>query len=362
MLARVSDGRAKTDSISCSGGFTQPYVGTRQPTLGNFDNNFWGTGVDPSPSAVGYFSSGFYPLTTPVFRTAETAWSGSLSCTGGYTFIRTDQDHPTSTSVVTSSTCAELKSWTAIDPGSAEEAEIQYDTVRLYIEQCAASDDQSYRAFRSLSLAVGLMTPADTNRYNKFREWLISVIFLNRSSDYFCACIGAISGTYLHYAGYPSEICYLSVLNYIRHNSACAGAANDKEFTRDSIYAWQHGMDPAHLPSLDSLGLGFLNDPNLSASPSTATIGTDVIASIQSSPNPFVGETSLRYELNRRTYVTASVYDALGRMVWGDGKGRSLDAGSHTIRIDGSTLPSGTLYARISTGFGEVKTVKLVHE
>ena len=32
------------------------------------------------------------------------------------------------------------------------------------------------------------------------------------------------------------------------------------------------------------------------------------------------------------------------------------------MHIDGKNLPSGTLYARISTGFGEVKTVKLVHD
>ena len=34
----------------------------------------------------------------------------------------------------------------------------------------------------------------------------------------------------------------------------------------------------------------------------------------------------------------------------------------HRVYLDGNSLPSGTLYGRISTGFGEVKTVKLVHE
>ena len=86
------------------------------------------------------------------------------------------------------------------------------------------------------------------------------------------------------------------------------------------------------------------------------------LASFTSSPNPFVKATTLEFTLNRMTYITVSVYDELGRLVWGDGRGSSLEAGTHDIQIDGSKLPSGTLYARIATGFGEVKTVKLVHE
>jgi hypothetical protein len=79
-------------------------------------------------------------------------------------------------------------------------------------------------------------------------------------------------------------------------------------------------------------------------------------------PNPSFSETTLMFTLNHTSYVTIVVYDELGRLVWGDGKGSSLEAGTHVIHLDGSALPSGTLYARIATGFGEVKTVKLVHE
>jgi hypothetical protein len=61
-------------------------------------------------------------------------------------------------------------------------------------------------------------------------------------------------------------------------------------------------------------------------------------------------------------YIQLAIYDVIGRLVWGDGRGSSLEAGEHTVHIDGTKLLSGTLYARISTGFGEVRTVKLVHE
>ena len=91
-------------------------------------------------------------------------------------------------------------------------------------------------------------------------------------------------------------------------------------------------------------------------------LSTQYLASFTSSPNPFIKSTTLEFTLNRMAYITLAIYDELGRLVWGDGRGSSLEAGTHDIQIDGSSLPGGTLYARITTGFGEVKTVKLVHE
>jgi hypothetical protein len=114
------------------------------------------------------------------------------------------------------------------------------------------------------------------------------------------------------------------------------------------------------LPSLDSLGLGFLLKG--SVTPSTGTLPSQYLASFTASENPFITETKLRFVLNRMAYITIDIFDELGRPIYGEGSGRTYDVGSHEIIIDGNTIPSGTLYARISTGFGEVKTVKLVHE
>jgi hypothetical protein len=83
--------------------------------------------------------------------------------------------------------------------------------------------------------------------------------------------------------------------------------------------------------------------------------------SAQIFPNPFIKETTLEFTLNRMSYVSLAVYDELGRLVWAY-PGSSLEAGMHQVHLDGSILPGGTLYARIATGFGEVKTVKLVHD
>ncbi|MBS1903774.1 MAG: T9SS type A sorting domain-containing protein [Bacteroidetes bacterium] len=260
-----------------------------------------------------------------------------------------------------SSLCERLANWKGYAPSNWQEARMQYDTLRMYVENCAATDPLAYLAFPDLDGDMRVLA-VDTTIYNQYRDWLVSVLNLGaQGSAYYCRCLGSIAGTYQHYKGYDPTICNLAVLEYIRDHSPCTGGSGlDSQISKDSIYAWQHGQDPSHSIPLDSLGLGFLLTNGVKTPSVTPT--STFLSSFASSPNPFVNETELSFTLNRMTYVTISIYDELGRMVWGDGKGRSLDAGSHTIRIDGTSLPSGTLYARISTGFGEVKTVKLVHQ
>src|SRR5262249_10511635 len=159
---------------------------------------------------------------------------------------------------------------------------------------------------------------------------------------------------------YVRTIDYLAVLNFIRKNHPVCwgGAPMDKQYSQDSVTAVRSGYDPNHLPSLDSLGLGFLLHQN--GAPTKTNLSSIYVASFASSPNPFTKETTLDFTLNRMSYTQLSIYDELGRLVWGDGRGSSLEAGKHTVQIDASKWPTGTYYARISTGFGEVKTVKLV--
>ena len=128
------------------------------------------------------------------------------------------------------------------------------------------------------------------------------------------------------------------------------GIAEFKQFNKDTT-----------VPSLDSIGLGFLLGHSAVAPTPTVPAGM-FVTSLTSTPNPFTAETTLDFTLNGMTYVTVGVYDELGRWVWGDSHGYSLEAGKHTVHIDGKDLPHGALYARISTGFGEVKTVKVIHE
>ncbi|MDP4218974.1 MAG: hypothetical protein Q8916_01785 [Bacteroidota bacterium] len=259
-------------------------------------------------------------------------------------------------------TCAYLAAWEDVKPQNAMQAQQQYDSLKFYIKLCASRDNDSWLAFTPLAGAVKLLSN-DTNRYDQYRSWLISVIYFNATNPaYFCACLGAIAGTYQY--GKYSPLGHLAVLNYVRRqHRECWGASGDEEYAQDSAYDADMGYldDVDHLPSLDSLGLGFLlarsSVPNPEIGPSD-----QYFSSFTSSPNPFVKETTLEFNLKRMMYTSVKVYDELGRLVWGNGKGSSLEAGMHTITLDGKSLPQGTLYARISTGFGEVKTVKLIHD
>ncbi len=258
-------------------------------------------------------------------------------------------------------TCARLKKWNSFSPSNTFEAQQQYDSLRYYVERCSASDTTNFLVFNSLNGAVVVLDSKDTLRYMRYREWLISVLYLNNTNFfYFCSCIYSIAGTY-QYGKIDPTLATLGILDYMRKNhKECYGSAQERAFTQDSIEAHKEGNDPTHLPSLEDLGLGFLLTHN-SVSPSTV-LPTIYLVSFTSSPNPFKTETTLTFELNRMAYVTVEVFDPLGRKVWGDDHGYSLDKGIHTVHLDGSKFSSGAYYARISTGFGEVKTLKLVKQ
>jgi hypothetical protein len=257
-------------------------------------------------------------------------------------------------------TCAHLKIWESIKPSDAATAKLIYDSLRIYIKKCAASDDQSYAAFTPLDGAVPLYAPKDTSRYAGYREWLISVLYLNTSTPiYFCRCLRSIAGTY-QYGKYYSTNAGIAIFRYLRNNPQCNGQAINDIIKQDSLYLLQNGLDTT-IPSLDSLGLGFLLTHE-SAAPSNSWLSDQYIASLTSSPNPFQSATNLRFELSRMSYVMIEVYDLLGNKVYGNGARKTYEAGSYEVALDGKSLPHGTLYARIATGFGEVKTVKLVHE
>jgi hypothetical protein len=204
-------------------------------------------------------------------------------------------------------TCQRWHGWLSIRPSNQIEAKMQYDTLRRYIESCGKNDD-SYDAFNGLAGAVPLMSN-DTTRFDQFRSWLISVLYLNTTQPYyFCACMLDIAGTY-HYGKYH-PLGYLAVLNYLRHNNAsCWSPGDSAEYAKDSAYDAQQGYvdDVNHLPPLDSLGLGFLLKGGVKSSPSSP-LPSQYLASFSSNPNPFGKETTLEFTLNRMTYATIAVY------------------------------------------------------
>ena len=263
--------------------------------------------------------------------------------------------------------CTRLGMWLGANPSTQEYFQIQYDSLRAYIEHCAMVDG-AYEAFNVMTGDVANIDLQDTTRYDVFRSWLLSVLYLNPNPIYFCSCVEAISHTYDagEYHHVPNAA--LAVLKFLIDDSNCVSpgliAVYDNSLV--SIHdSWLEGdtskPQDTTLPPLDSIGLGILLQHPAGVLPATELPQT-YLTSVTTSPNPFKQETELQFTLSRMAYITVEVYDLLGRKVWGDDHGYSLDAGLHTVQIDGTYFPSGTLYARISTGFGEVQTVKLVHE
>jgi hypothetical protein len=329
-------------------------------TIPKIDNNYWG-GVNPNSPPSGVFEVS-YP--TPVAISSSSSLPEPLICQRISAGCEENPDttqknhNENNTFSVEHSTaydtCSQLAAWKSVSPqpGDSAIARQVYDSLKVYVEHCANNDPQICFVFNHINGAVALMAPHDSNRYSIYRDWLISVLDLNKNDPcYYCITMGSIARTF----GGRS---YFAVENYLRQNhSECWSTQADSVYNAQLLSFYNHGGDST-LPPLDSIGLGFL----LKSSVSLPTTAHEFLGLAIGSPNPFNKEITLNFTLNRMAYTTIAIYDELGHLVWGDGRGSSLEAGLHTVHIDGKDLPHGTLYARISTGFGEVKTVKLVHE
>jgi len=69
----------------------------------------------------------------------------------------------------------------------------------------------------------------------------------------------------------------------------------------------------------------------------------------QNYPNPFNPNTTIRYEIPERSFVTIKVYDVLGNEIE-TLTNEEMYAGSYEIEFDGSGLTSGIYYYRITAG------------
>ena len=77
--------------------------------------------------------------------------------------------------------------------------------------------------------------------------------------------------------------------------------------------------------------------------------------SLRAYPNPSDGSFTIT---STSGIMSITITDELGKELW---KNERV-SGMHTIHIDGKNLPHGTLYARITTNLGEIKSIKLIHQ
>ncbi len=249
-----------------------------------------------------------------------------------------------------------------------------YDTLRLYIENCAMQYG-SWGVFSDISGDLGGM---DTlrQRFVDGREWFKKVLYYNPDSNYYCSDVLSIIETFTYFEGRGTDyLGYLSVIKFLKDNHKCP---SHWQFVRDYDKTYRAYVDSVisiwrdtvknsiktpldtTLPSIDDLGLGILRGQNgvVNLTPISVSTTLGEASLIQ---NPFHDEDILRYRLNRNAMVRIDVYDALGRKMAGDGEGYKHE-GEYRINFNTHSWASGAYYIRLSTMSGEVKTIKLIHE
>jgi flagellar hook assembly protein FlgD len=77
-------------------------------------------------------------------------------------------------------------------------------------------------------------------------------------------------------------------------------------------------------------------------------------------PNPFNPVSTIKYELPKDVHVKLSVYNINGQKIR-DLINNYQEAGIHEVKFDGSKLPSGMYFYRITAGnFSDVKHILLI--
>ena len=80
----------------------------------------------------------------------------------------------------------------------------------------------------------------------------------------------------------------------------------------------------------------------------------------QNYPNPFNPTTKIRFSIPKESSVKLVVYNMLGQVVSNIFNGR-LEAGTHSVEFDGSSIPSGIYFYRLEVdNFVKIKKMTLM--
>jgi hypothetical protein len=109
----------------------------------------------------------------------------------------------------------------------------------------------------------------------------------------------------------------------------------------------------------DALFLDLVEVASLVSSVGSAPLQPVAFQLSQNYPNPFNPTTNITFSLAERSAVTLRVYNLLGKEEIALIDGEVYPQGSHSLRFDARSLPSGTYYYRIDVG-GRSQVRKMV--
>ncbi len=165
-------------------------------------------------------------------------------------------------------------------------------------------------------------------------------------------------------------------LNAVRYQSEqVAWAAGDDGYIifKTPLAAWQvdtvlsehrimdiHVIDQDHRYASTDQGIVLVYTPEQSVGDDITKIIPQEFALYQNYPNPFNPSTEIRFDLRENTHVTLAVYNILGQKIW-TLVDKPLDAGSHLVNFNGSSLASGVYFYKINaSNFTDIKKMVMI--
>ncbi len=108
----------------------------------------------------------------------------------------------------------------------------------------------------------------------------------------------------------------------------------------DSLNGWAVGFDGAILK---------YSNPKSSVNENSVSDLNGSFYLYQNFPNPFNPNTQIRYYLNKRTFVSLKIFDAIGKEI-ATLADEFQNKGNYSVNFSGNGLPSGVYYCRLSSG------------
>ncbi len=255
----------------------------------------------------------------------------------------------------------------------SQQYQAAYDAYKAYIESCAYLSN----SWTTISDVGGMNTKrsGDFARYAEYREWLKKVLYYNLDTNYYCADVSQMFGTFLWFNDQrgDDERGAMAVLYFLVQTNRCPKATAYYDTVtipggwRDLYVKWSDSVrNPtltpfvSTLPSLEDLGLGILRGKPADVKKFIDAARGEILTNIIALENPFSSETKIDFTCREAVAIRFEVFDLLGKKVY-DGGNRVYDEGLDQIVLPGNGLPHGELFARFSASDGTVKTIKLQH-
>jgi hypothetical protein len=242
-----------------------------------------------------------------------------------------------------------------------------YDTLRSFVQSCP-NHDYAARSFSEIGKAWAECL-ADSTLFDGFRQWLLDVLYLSDSSDYYCSDLMQIPGTFAYNPAIRGRDvnASLAVLKFIKDSTLCGPYADEvsQDWSIGRSLQYQHWRDTVTvdtniykmdttLPSIDDLGLSSIRRGTRGV-PKEPMHRLFALKVLSVSTTELLSEITLSYSGS----VTFEMLNILGERIK-PAEQAHYEAGTSRVLLRLTDVPAGAYFLRASTLEREVQTVKIV--